>query len=118
MYHPTQLPNSKPVVNNPNSRPPLRRGFLLIALAIAWVALSPAAQAVTPAPDGGYLNFTTAEGDNALFNLTTGSNNTALGFHALFTTTTGISNTATGESALFGNTTGNFNTATGDVVLF
>jgi Chaperone of endosialidase len=120
MYHPTQLPNSKPVVNNPISRPPLRRGFLLIplALALAWLALSPAAQAVTPAPDGGYPNFTTAEGDNALFNLTTGTNNTAIGFHALFTTTTGISNTATGESALFGNTTGDFNTATGDVALF
>jgi uncharacterized Zn ribbon protein len=120
MYHPTQLPNSKPVVSNPISRPPLRRGFLLIplALALAWLALSPAAQAVTPAPDGGYPNFTTAEGDNALFNLTTGTNNTAIGFHALFTTTTGISNTATGESALFGNTTGDFNTATGDVALF
>ena len=120
MYHPTQLPNSKPVVNNPISRPPLRRGFLLIplALALAWLALSPAAQAVTPAPDGGYPNFTTAEGDNALFNLTTGTNNTAIGFHALFATTTGISNTATGESALFGNTTGDFNTATGDVALF
>ena len=120
MYHPTQPASSKPVVNNPISQPPLRLAFLLIplALALAWLALSPAAQAVTPAPDGGYPNFTTAEGDNALFNLTTGTNNTAIGFHALFTTTTGISNTATGESALFGNTTGDFNTATGDVALF
>jgi hypothetical protein len=94
------------------------RGFLLIPLALAWVALSPAAQAVTPAPDGGYPNFTTAEGDNALFSLTTGTNNTAIGFHALFNDTTGSSNTATGESALFGNTTGDFNTAAGDAALF
>jgi hypothetical protein len=100
------------------NRSPWRSGFLLIALALAWVALSPAAQAVTPAPDGGYPNFTTAEGENALFSLTTGYSNTAIGFHALFNDTTGISNTATGESALFGNTTGDSNTATGDVALF
>jgi len=35
--------------------------------------------AVIPPPDGSYPNFTTAEGNNALKNLTTGAANTALG---------------------------------------
>jgi hypothetical protein len=30
-------------------------------------------QAVVPPPDGGYPNFNTAEGQNALFSLTTGA---------------------------------------------
>jgi hypothetical protein len=73
---------------------------------------------VDPPPDGGYLNFTTAEGEDALFSLTTGEFNTAIGFHALWNNTTGSANTATGQSALFSNTTGVSNTATGDGVLF
>ena len=100
------------------SRPPLRRGFLLIPLALACFGLSPAARAVDPAPDGGYLGQNTAEGDSALFSLTTGTNNTAIGFHALFNVTIGSKNTATGQSALFSDTIGNDNTATGDNVLF
>jgi trimeric autotransporter adhesin len=101
-------------------RSPLRLGFLLIplALALAWFALSPPAQAVTPPPDGGYPGFNTAEGTNALFSLTTGSNNTATGFSALYSNTSGSGNTATGVNALRFNTTGNFNTATGVYALF
>jgi hypothetical protein len=85
------------------------------ALALACFALSPAALAVDPPPDGGYPNANTAEGDNALFSLDTsqGLNNTAIGFDALYSTTTGNNNTATGVAALKSNTTGNFNTATG-----
>ena len=100
-------------------RSPLRLGFLLIglALALAWFALSPPAQAVTPPPDGGYPGFNTAEGDNALFSLTTGTNNTATGANALHDNTTGSGNTATGAGALRFNTTGNFNTATGSGAL-
>jgi hypothetical protein len=96
-------------------RPPLRRGFLLIALALAWLTLSLTAQAQlpSPTPDGGYPNDNTAEGTNALFNLTTGTDNTAIGFHALLSNTTGGFNTANGASALFSNTTGGGNTATG-----
>jgi hypothetical protein len=48
------------------------RGFLLFPLALAWFALSPPARAVDPPPDGGYPNFNTAEGHDALLSLTTG----------------------------------------------
>src|SRR5437870_10587949 len=100
-------------------RSPLRRGFLLIALAIAlaWCALSPAARAVDPAPDGGYPNGNTAEGEDALFSLTSGTDNTAIGFAALQSNTTGTENTANGASALRFNTTGDENTANGDFAL-
>src|SRR5437667_400812 len=66
-------------------RSPLRYGFLLIPLALAWFALSSTVRAVTPAPDGGYPGGNTAEGEDALFNLDTsqGLGNTAIGFDAL-----------------------------------
>src|SRR5438067_7941196 len=43
--------------------------------------------AITPAPDGGYVNGNTAEGTNALHDLTTGKYNTAAGLSALFSDT-------------------------------
>src|SRR5438045_3294630 len=52
---------------------------LLISLLIVCFALLPRAQAVVPAPDGGYPGGNTAEGTNALFSLTSGVWNTALG---------------------------------------
>jgi hypothetical protein len=51
--------------------------------------LPPVAQAVNAPPDGGYPGQNTAEGDDALFSLTTGTGNTAIGFQALFGTLTG-----------------------------
>jgi len=57
-------------------RSPLRLALLLIPLVFACFALSPTAQAVSPAPDGGYPGGNTAEGQNALFSLTTGTYNT------------------------------------------
>jgi hypothetical protein len=98
-------------------RSPLRSGFLLIPLVLACFGLWPVAQAVTPAPDGGYPGANTAEGTNALFSLTTGVWNTALGFQALNNNTTGWSNTATGFRALFSNTSFE-NTATGVNALY
>ena len=86
------------------------------ALALAWLAISPVAQAVVPAPDGGYPGFNTAEGQNALFSLTTGSANTAVGWHSLSNNSEGNFNTATGAGALLFNTTDN-NTAFGAATL-
>jgi Chaperone of endosialidase len=106
---------------------------LLITLALLCFGLLPKAQAVIPPPDGGYPNFNTAEGQNALFSLTTGSANTAVGWFSLFSGTQGSFNTATGAGALlfntadqntaFGaatllfNTTGSDNTAVGAAAL-
>jgi hypothetical protein len=100
-------------LRNSIGRSPWRCGFLLIPLVLVWFALSPASQAVTPEPDGGYLNGNTAEGTSALEFLTTGSDNTATGDSALDQNTSGSDNTATGSQALFSNTTGSQNTANG-----
>jgi len=97
-------------------RSPLRLAFLLIPLALAWFALSPTARAVTPAPDGGYPSFCTAEGEDALFSFefpTGVQSNTAVGYHALFSDTTGGANTAVGSAALQDNTSGIQNTGIG-----
>jgi Chaperone of endosialidase len=101
------------------SRSPLRYGLLLIPLVLVCFGLSPAPDAfgVNPPPDGGYPGNNTAEGDDALFSLTTGTENTALGFGALYSNTTGDSNTATGSQALLSNTTGIRNTANGFAAL-
>jgi Chaperone of endosialidase len=102
--------------------------------------LCPMAHAVNPPPDGAYPNFNTAEGQNALFSLTTGSANTAVGWFSLwgnadgsFNTGVGagtllfnigdqaafegIENTAIGAAALLFNSTGSANTAVGTAAL-
>jgi hypothetical protein len=107
-----------PPVRKSIGRSPLRLAFLLIPLALAWSALSPTTQAVSPAPDGGYPNNNTAEGTNALFSLTTGAGNSAIGAFALQKNTTGYYNTASGWLALFNNSTGYRNTATGVSALY
>ena len=57
-----------------------------VVFVVVWFAIAPLVRAVVPAPDGGYPGFNTAEGQNALFNLTTGVGNTATGWHSLFAT--------------------------------
>jgi len=105
----------------------------LVAFGLACFALAPVAMAVSPPPDGGYPNFTTAEGDNALKDLTAGEGNTAVGTFSLFSVSTGNfntavgagsldlntadNNTAVGGAALLFNTTGTANTATGTSAL-
>jgi hypothetical protein len=93
---------------------------LLTVLLVACFGLSPVPKAfgVTPPPDGGYPGFNTAEGQNALFRLTTGYYNTASGYGALFSNTTGFKNTADGFRALNFNTTGHENTAEGFQALY
>jgi hypothetical protein len=84
------------------------------AATLTCFGLSPAARAqLSPPPDGGYPNQNTAEGDNALFSLTSGQYNTAIGFQALYSNTDGFDNTAIGFQALYSNTDGYFNVATG-----
>jgi hypothetical protein len=57
---------------------------ILVPVFVGYLTFSQIAQAVIPSPDGGYPNFTTAEGQNALFTLTTGSANTAVGWFSLW----------------------------------
>jgi hypothetical protein len=88
-----------------------------------------------PTPDGCYPGFTTAEGCNALTNLTTGAGNTGVGWYSLFSDGTGSfntglgggtlvlnnadSNTAAGAAALLLNGTGTQNCAFGtDALVF
>ena len=91
--------------------------FTAILLGVACFAFLPGAQAVTPAPDGFYANFNTAEGQNALFSLGTGSANTAVGWFSLWSNAGGSFNTATGAGSLLFNTA-DANTAFGTVALF
>jgi Chaperone of endosialidase len=89
---------------------------VLITFALLCVGFLRTAQAVVPPPDGGYPGFNTAEGQNALFSLTTGAGNTAVGWFSLFSDTEGSFNTATGAGALLFNTADN-NTAFGAAAL-
>jgi hypothetical protein len=107
--------------------------FALFAFACFALLPGPKAFGVVPAPDGGYPGFNTAEGQNALLHLTTGTANTAVGWLSLENVTTtsfntgvgagtlvlnsGEQNTATGAAALLLNTTGSFNTANGALAL-
>jgi hypothetical protein len=77
--------------------------IFLVAFGLACFALSPAARAVSPPPDGGYPGFNTAEGQNALLSLTTGQGNTGVGWFSLWSNATGEFNTATGAGALLFN---------------
>jgi hypothetical protein len=95
-----------------------RVSSVLVTFSLVCIGLLPNAQAVSPPPDGGYPNKNTAEGQDALFSLMSGTANTANGFQALKATTNGDRNTASGAFALFTNVTGSENTATGYAALF
>ncbi len=106
----------------------------VIPSVLVILVVSPIAQAVSPAPDGGYPGANTAEGQRALFNLSTGTFNTAAGWFSLESNSTGNfntamgagalvattadQNTAVGAGALFSNTTGEANVAQGVFALF
>jgi len=96
--------------------PFLRPSLILVALVLGSFALAQRAPAVTPAPDGGYPGGNTAEGQNALFSLTTGTYNTAVGFLSLRNNTGGQFNTAIGAGALLSNTTGSEDTPEGVII--
>ena len=119
---------------NPVIQPKQTSPVFFITLLLACFGFLHVAQAVVPPPDGGYPGGNTAEGQAALFSLTTGSFNTAVGFVSLRSNTegqfntglgagtlfanTGHQNTATGAAALLNNTTGVKNTANGALALF
>ena len=106
---------------------------VLITFAFVCFGVVQNTHAISPAADGYYPNFTTAEGCLALQNLTTGAANTGLGWRALFSVgdasfNTGVgagvlvlntadSNTAVGTAAMLLNTTGTRNTAVGTAAL-
>src|SRR5438874_13763815 len=77
-----------------------------IPIIIICLGLLPELHAVVPAPDGGYPGGNTAEGQNALLNLTTGGFNTAAGFLSLSSNTTGSFNTGVGAGTLLANVGG------------
>jgi hypothetical protein len=112
---------------------------IVMPVVLGCFALLPPAQAVLPPPDGGYGPpdygpGNTAEGEEALLSLGSGSFNTAVGFRTLHDITTGSfntaigagslffntgdDNTAVGSGALLSNTIGSRNTATGESALF
>jgi hypothetical protein len=97
---------------NPSTQPKAGTSRFFITLALGYILLVPAAQAVSPPPDGGYPGGNTAEGQNTLLHLTTGGFNTAVGFLSLRSDATGNFNTAIGAGTLLANTADN-NTATG-----
>ena len=123
-----------PSTRTPTRRPCSALRVILIAFAPSFFAVALRTQAVSPAPDGGYPGGNTAEGQNALLSLTTGTYNTAVGFLSLRSDTSGNfntgagagallfnagdSNTAIGAGALLSNTTGTDNTANGAFALF
>jgi hypothetical protein len=106
---------------------------LIVVLIVCFGSLQNA-HAVNPPPDGGYPGGNTAEGQDALLGVTTGTYNTAVGIYSLRSLTTASfntalgagallfniseQNTATGAGALLSNTTGARNTANGVDALF
>jgi hypothetical protein len=86
---------------------------VITTLALSCLSLFSEAEAVNPPPDGGYPGGNTAEGQNALLSLTTGTYNTAVGLYSLKSNTVGQLNTAVGASTLPINSAGTLNTAVG-----
>jgi hypothetical protein len=88
--------------------------FAAIPAVLASLALLPTTQA---APETALPNFNTADGHNALVNVTTGAANTAVGWFSLFSDTDGSFNTGVGAGTLLSNTSGADNTAVGAAAL-
>src|SRR6266496_2934317 len=119
MNQPIEFKAAISAITKPTSQSSVVPRCRIIALLLVCFGLLPMnAFGVVPAPDGGYPGGNTAEGDGALFHLTTGVDNTAIGDFALFNNTTANDNTAIGFAALISNETGSNNTASGMNALF
>jgi len=88
--------------------------FATILSALVCFALVPKAQA---AAETALPGLNTADGDRALFNITTGIGNTAVGWRSLTSNTEGSFNTGLGAGTLALNTTEDSNTAVGTAAL-
>ena len=124
----------KILTNHLNPSSLLRRGWVLILLAVGSFAFSPQLRAQCDSPDPGCPGGNLAEGFLSLGGLTAGFYNTGIGAYALlslsdasFDTAVGAgalfsdnggTNTAIGAGALFSNTTGGDNNAVGAFALF
>jgi hypothetical protein len=137
MYPLNQLKTLVSCGRDPARSLPLRRGFLLIPLILVSFALCQQVQAApspeTPDPGAKPLS-NTADGNNALANVTSGIHNSAFGFDSLVVLTTAKfctavgsaslllnnanENTAVGTGALLTNSSGVNNTAVGTFALF
>ena len=69
------------------------QNLIHILIGIVCIGLLPKAQA---APETALPGFNTADGDHALFSITTGVGNAAVGWYSLFSNTDGSFNTAIG----------------------
>jgi hypothetical protein len=90
--------------------------FTSILLAVGFLALSPIAQTACPSPNQGCAGGNTADGQSALFSLTTGTYNTGVGLYSLLSLAEGNFNTALGAGTLLANTSSE-NTAVGAAAL-
>ena len=88
--------------------------FTTILVAVGCFAFLPVVQA---APETALPNFNTADGQDALANVTTGAANTAVGWRSLFSNTDGSFNSGFGAGTLLSNTSGVGNTAVGAAAL-
>jgi uncharacterized coiled-coil protein SlyX len=126
--------------NDSTNRAPLPRRWFLIPAMLVFFAFLPRVQATpeegpavpktsqqapatpeilegTPAaPNIALPGFNTADGDHALFSVSTGSANSAFGWYSLFSNTDGSFNTGVGAGTLLSNTANN-NTAVGGAAL-
>jgi hypothetical protein len=125
MYSLNQLKTLVSCGRDPARSLPFRRGFLLIPLILVCFAFSPNTQAAprpeiprpeTPDPGavGGALN--TADGDNALASVSSGTANSAFGWFSLVSDISGSFNTGCGAGTLVLNNADS-NTAVGAAAL-
>src|SRR5262245_59630722 len=116
--------DARSVVGLQVSRRPsqVRRSLVVVSCAVGLTcfSFSQTSRAVSPPPDGGYLNNNTAEGDNALFDLdvNNSSDNTAIGNEAMELSTETFFNVAVGSQAMQFADTGIANVAIGFEALF
>ena len=78
--------------------------FCAVTFVLVTFTLQAIAEAVIPPPDGAYPGGNTAEGQNALLSLTTGTYNTAVGSFSLRSNTLGSSTLLSALGHFFANT--------------